>query len=148
MAISTSFQLPLTQVAAENLVYEYLATVTPYLDYDEQNKSQLISDLEYLKNRARVMAARMLGRMGYKGDLAQMEEDLNRAIAELQKGTSYLNGEELGDFFIWELAKAAPYSFKLQEVYARFLEKEFGIVTEEQLNTECLQENRCCCTRK
>ena len=133
MAISTSFQLPVTQVAAESLVTEYLFTISPYLDFDEKNRSLLINDLESLKNQATAIASQMLTNMGYSGSLPDQEKALNKAIAELQKGTSFLNGEELGEFFIWELAKAAPFSFRLQEVYTRFLETEFGIATEEQL---------------
>lgn len=140
MGISASFQLPVTKDAADNLVSSYLSTITPYLSYDEQGKSQLLNDLEALKNKAIAIATSMLAKMGYEGDLSQMEQELNKKIKLLQGGTNFLNGEALGEFFIWELAKAAPYSFKLQEAYKKFLEKQFGIATEEELKKANIEE--------
>lgn len=128
-------QLPIRMSSAQALLQEYLSVVNAYVDDSEiEAQSELIKDLEDFQSKTTVLCENMLRILGYSGDLESMEKELNLAINELQQGTSYLNGEELGDFFIYELAKAAPYSFKLQNAYSNYLQNKFGIYLQEDLD--------------
>lgn len=134
-------QLPIRMSSAQALLEEYLSVVDPYIEVTEdQIQSELISDLERLRNKTQSLCESMLQALGYKGSLEEMEKELNLAISELQTGTSYLNGEALGEFFIYELSRAAPYSFTLQEAYNKYLFNTFAVQTQEDLDKIDLQE--------
>lgn len=138
-------ELPIRLSSARKMLSNYLQELNGYTSLDfESQKSQLINDLERVLDKVTKIADQMLSDLGFTGGNVQAKEkQLSDALLALQSETSYLNGNELNDFFIRALAHAAPYSLDLQQQYEALLmqlAQEYGVASIEEVPDKKMAE--------
>ena len=125
--------LPLTKSSADSLLNKYKEKVSNYTSNLNKAKSQLIQNLERLQKNCEKICSRMYSELGYTGDLKTQEKSFNLMLRQLQKPLSFLNGEELYDFMIKDLAAARPYSLDYQRAYEEYCLNKTSIAYSEVL---------------
>ena len=129
-------ELPIRLSSAKTLLDQYLNVVEPYLATGDDGFNEITRQLEQLKNKCEILSTQMLQSLGYKGDLSNMERELQQNIKELQNTTFYLNGNDLLDFIYLEVANATASNPKFQKYYNDFL---YDVCSKEGI--QVLEEN-------
>lgn len=110
--------LPLTKSAADELLEDSLEKIYSNTNTLEREKSKLLITLEELEDKCKTVCNAMYAEMGYTGgDLETNEKEFNERLKKAQEPVSFLNGEELNQLMIKELAAAKPYSKDYQKAY-------------------------------
>lgn len=129
--------LPLTKTAADELLESSLEKIYSNTNALEREKSRLLITLEELEEKCRIVCNAMYAEMGYTGgDLEANEKEFNERLKKAQEPVSFLNGEELNQLMIKELAAAKPYSKDYQKAYEELAKTATSKILVENLSKD------------